>query len=162
MTTLARSLGPLALITLLATCVSDSAPAVLGVDGAWSRPTPAGASNGVVYLSVMTDADDALIAAETPPSIARAAELHSSMIPDAQGGGHHGGGDAVTDDTAAKVDGFPITVGTPLVFRPGGNHVMLVDLAGPLAAGDRFPLTLHFESGRQLVADVVVADNPPG
>lgn len=145
---------------LVAACGSDASTATFAVEAAWSRPTPSMATNGVIYMTVTTDVDDVLVAAEVPSSVALRAELHESMSSGAAGSGHHGGGDAESGE-AAHVEEFAVTVGTPLVFEPGGNHVMLIDLVQPLAIGDRFSLTLRFESSRMLTTDVTVADNPP-
>ena len=49
----------------VAGCGGDP-PAEFGASGAWSRPTPAEAGNGVVYLTVTTDTADALVARLAP------------------------------------------------------------------------------------------------
>ena len=61
-----------------------------------------------------------------------------------------------------EVEGLDVAAGDELVFEPGGNHVMLVDLADELVLGEEFVLTLTLASGRTLDVRVVVADNPPG
>lgn len=131
-----------------------------GASGAWSRPTPAGATNGVIYLTLTSDVRDALTGVDVPAGVARRAELHTS---DAAGsGGHqHGaaGGDTVTMKQVTEV---AVDAGGTLAFRPGGNHIMLVDLARPLVRGGTFTATLRFTSGRALTVTVTVADNPPG
>ena len=38
-----------------------------------------------------------------------------------------------------------IPAGGTLTMKPGGLHLMLVGLNGPLHAGQRLPLTLRFE-----------------
>lgn len=149
-----------ALSGLLGACGSASSETAFGVDGAWSRPTPAKAVNGVIYMTINSDKNDILLAAEVPSSVARGAELHGSMLSDFATGGHHGGGNAPSGE-AIQVEKFSLEAGKPLEFRPGGNHVMLIDLVKPLNLGTTFDLTLRFGSGRTLVIDVVVADNPP-
>jgi copper(I)-binding protein len=130
-----------------------------GASSAWARPTPAGATNGVIYLELSSDVRDALVAVDVPTDIAERAELHPS---DAAGGvGHqHGavGSGTVTMEQVAEV---VIEAGATVEFRPGGNHIMLVDLAGPLERGDAFTATLQFSSGRTLDVPVTVSDNPP-
>jgi hypothetical protein len=149
----------LTLSGLIGACSSDASLTSFGVDNAWSRATPTGAVNGVVYMTVTTDEDDVLVEATAPSSVARKAELHSSMLHQAPGSGHHGRG--TVSGEAVQVDEFPVNAGTPLEFRPGGNHVMLIDLGGPLVLGMSFPLTLRFESGRTYTVNVVVANNQP-
>ena len=149
---------------VVAGCGSDPAPSTFAVADAWSRPTPANATNGVVYLTLTTDVDDVLVSATVPTSIAGSAEVHTSMLSAEPGKPHHGGGGGGDGGSGepSPVETFPLTPGAALVFEPGGNHVMLIDLAAPLVDGQRFPLTLSFSSGRTLVADVLVAENPPG
>jgi len=142
---------------MLAGCGGDQI--AFGASGAWARPTPAGATNGVIYLELSSDVRDVLVAADVPTDIAGRAELHTS---DAAGGdGHqHGavGSGTVTMEQVAEV---VIEAGATVKFRPGGNHIMLVDLAGPLESGDTFTATLRFSSGRTLDVPVTMSDNPP-
>jgi copper(I)-binding protein len=46
--------------------------------------------------------------------------------------------------------------GKPVTFKPGGYHVMLTGLKGPLKAGDSFPLTLTFEHAQPVSVTVKV------
>jgi len=142
---------------LLAGCGGD--PTAFGASGAWARPTPAGATNGVIYLELSSDVRDALVAIDVPTDIAERAELHTSNA--AEGGGHqHGAVDngTVTMEQVAEV---VIEAGATVEFRPGGNHIMLIGLASPLARGDTFTATLQFSSGRTLDVPVTVSDIPP-
>ncbi|QBE47843.1 copper chaperone PCu(A)C [Leucobacter triazinivorans] len=55
-------------------------------------------------------------------------------------------------------DGFAIPAGGSVVLEPGGNHIMFMDLAEPLLAGDEVPLVLHFDDGSTLEVTVLVKD----
>jgi len=157
-------LAALAGSALMATACGSEAPAPsFGAEAAWARPTPTGATNGVIYLTVSSDVADELVAAEVPASIAASAELHATMGGDG-GGGHSHGGDGGGGEmmSMGEVDSFPIAPGETLTFAPGGNHIMLIDVAEPLTRDTRFTVTLRFDSGRSLDVPVVVADNPPG
>lgn len=130
----------------------------LAARDAWARPTPQGATRGVVYLSVSTDRRDAIVGAQVPAAVARAATLHQT---DAEGhAGHHGG--STGDITMTPVERIPIVAGTPVIFEPGGNHIMLDDLVEPLRRGQRFELTLLLGSGRAVSAHVTVSDRAVG
>ena len=59
------------------------------------------------------------------------------------------------------VEGVPIGGGSTVDFEPGGNHVMLIDVAEPLERGQTFTLRLTMTSDRTIETEVVVADNPP-
>ena len=156
-------LAALAGSALMATACGSEAPAPsFGAEAAWARPTPTGATNGVIYLTVSSDVADELVAAEVPESIAASAELHATMGGEGGGGHTHGGGGSGEMMSMGEVDSFPIAPGETLTFAPGGNHIMLIDVAEPLTRGTRFTVTLRFDSGRSLDVPVVVADNPPG
>lgn len=145
-------------VAVLVGCGSEANELAAG--DAWARATPAGATDGVIYMELTSDVPDTLVAVEVPEGIADGAELHTS---DASGGGGHehgaAGGEMVT---MTPVEEVVVEPGTPVEFRPGGNHIMLVDLAAPLELGAAFTATLRFSSGRSLDAVVTVSDNPPG
>jgi len=49
-----------------------------------------------------------------------------------------------------------LPAGTPVELKPGGYHLMLIDIAHPLAKGERVPLQLMVEDkgGRRQTVDV--------
>ncbi|WP_449278677.1 copper chaperone PCu(A)C [Leucobacter sp. GX24907] len=51
-----------------------------------------------------------------------------------------------------------VPAGETLVLEPGGTHIMLMDLAEPLLAGDEVPVTLQFADGSELDISVLVKD----
>lgn len=141
---------------------SDEATSALAATGAWARPTPSGADNGVAYLTISTDRPDAVVGASVGDDRAAEVQLHRT-VGATDGAGHsHGavadGGDLVS---MGEVEELGVLPGEPLVFEPGGSHVMLVDLARPLRAGEQVDLTLEFASGRTLSVAVPVQVNPP-
>jgi len=121
-----------------------------GVDvtKAWARTTPPGVSVGAVYLIASSHADDALTAASVGPDVAAKAELHTEST----SGGMM---------SMAPVASLPVTKQDPLVLGPLGNHLMLVDLAGPLTKGETFDVTLHFAKAGDERVRVEVRDEPP-
>jgi periplasmic copper chaperone A len=46
-----------------------------------------------------------------------------------------------------KADGFVIEPGTPHVLAPGGDHIMVMDLASPIRPGDQVEVTLSLSDG---------------
>ncbi len=58
-----------------------------------------------------------------------------------------------------------MTPGKPLVFAPGGYHIMLTGLSHALDAGQRFPITLTFAHAGPVTVEVTVQPMsymPPG
>ena len=90
--------------------------------------------------------DDRLIGIETP---AASASLHLSQVDD----------NGVA--TMMALDGLDIAVGTTVTLAPGGLHVMMTGLAGPLTHGDMVPATMIFAiAGRVDIAFMV--EEPAG
>lgn len=121
----------------------------LRVDQPWSRAMPPSAPAAAVYFELhnATAQDDRLIAASTP--VAGKAELHEHV---------HVGGVMKMREVAG---GVKIAAGQQESFRPGGYHVMLLDLPRQMAAGEHFPLTLRFEKAGELTIDVPVQAQAP-
>ena len=59
------------------------------------------------------------------------------------------------------VESIAIEQGTVTQLKPGGLHVMLMDLKKPLEGGAKFPLTLKFERAGEVTVEVDVQPNPP-
>ncbi|HKM65217.1 MAG TPA: copper chaperone PCu(A)C [Acidisphaera sp.] len=111
------------------------------VDHAWSRPALAGRV-GVAYFTITdTGAPDRLTGVASP--VARQVELHET----------------ITDNGIKKmrpVDAVAVGPDKPVLFAPGGYHVMLVGLNQALKAGETFPLTLTFEHAGTVAVTVQV------
>lgn len=145
-------------------CGSDSGVDSLTVEGAWSRPTPAGATNGVVYLTITSPVDDEIESVSVPSSVAGSAMMHETVLdgiaPPAMPGMDMGDGSG--DMSMVPLDSLPLPAGEAVVFEAGAKHIMLMDLATPLVEGRTFPLTLELRDAGPLTVDVIVSPNPPG
>ena len=109
----------------------------------WSRPTPPAATVGVVYFSITNVGGkaDRLVSISSP--IARKVEIHESRT--VQG--------IVQMRAVEWVDCPP---GVTVKVEPGGLHIMLLDLSGPLTAGQEFPLSLRFRDAGIVTVQVHV------
>ena len=117
----------------------------LSIAQPWSRPTPPVASSGVVYFSITNrgSRQDRLVAASSPA--AKSAEIHESRTV----------GGLMEMRQLAVLDCPPHAT---VKIEPGGVHVMLVGLRGPLAPGTDFPLTLRFATAGELTVQVHVSE----
>lgn len=120
----------------------------LQIEGAWARATPPAARQGAVYLVIRNGGKvpDRLVSVSAP--VAAKAELHTHL--------DEGGIMRMRPVTAIE-----IAPGQSAALRPGGDHIMLVDLKAPLKEGERFPLTLRFEHSSTAVIDVPVTRSAP-
>ena len=139
MTRLARALW------LSASFAAGSAAAdPLTIEGAWLRATPPGARTAAAYLTIDNDGpEDRLLGGST--HAARAVEVHTQT---ADGGLQR----------MVHLSELEVPAGAQVRLTPGGLHLMLVDLAGPLVPGTSVALTLRFEGAGELVLDIPVVD----
>jgi periplasmic copper chaperone A len=114
----------------------------------WAPPSLAGAHNGAAYFMVMNHGNtpDRLLSLSTP--VAGKAELHR---------------DEVTNGVMRMRPTGPLTLepGETITLKPGGFHVMLLDLKQPLKPGEHFPLTLTFEKGGTVTLEATVSKSQP-
>lgn len=113
-------------------------PAALGpgvhVVNPWSRESTMVDLAGAAFMLLVnnTEADDALVGASSPA--AAAVEIHQTT--EAEDG----------TMAMAPVEEVPIPAGGTAELKPGGYHVMLIDLVEPLVVGEQIELTLEFTS----------------
>ena len=107
----------------------------------WSRATPAGAKVGGGYLSIENKgtAPDRLVAVSVP--FAARAEIHEMAVKDGI-------------MTMRPLDnGIEIAPGQKVEFKPGGYHIMFMELKAPLAKEAKVPVTLVFEKAGSIDVD---------
>ena len=116
----------------------------LAVISAWARATPPGADVGAAYVTIENrgDIDDRLLGVTTPA--AAAVSMHETIEENGVA-------------TMRPLEDPAVPAGGRLEMRPGGVHLMLMDLAAPLAEGDSMPMTLTFEHAGELTVQANVA-----
>jgi copper(I)-binding protein len=110
----------------------------------WARATPGGAKVGSAYLELKAAAgtEDRLVAANTP--VAGTVEIHDHI--------NEGG-----IMKMRRVDGINLSGGQTVKLKPGGYHLMLMDLKQPLKQGGKLPLTLAFEKAGEVAVEAIIA-----
>lgn len=104
------------------------------IDDAWVKAADEGMSAGFGMLRNSGEQDVTVVSAQTEAS--SMVELHETVENDA--------GEMVMRE---REGGFVIPAGGTLTLEPGANHIMLMDLAKPLKAGDEVAFTLTFSDG---------------
>ena len=133
-------------VIMLATLLVSACGSPVGeltIQDAWARPATAG-ENSAAYFIIenKTASDDTLMSVSS--DIATAAEVHMSMA-DANGVMSMQMQEAVT-----------IPAGEQVEFKPGGLHVMFVNLTRDLKPGEAITLTLNFKETGNVVVEVPV------
>ena len=141
-------LAPLLFALSAAACAQAAAP--VAVDGAWARPAVAQQGATGAYMKLTAREPLTLLGAEA--TAAGIVEIHEmKMVGDVMKMG--------------AVDTLPLAPGKTLELKPGGYHFMLMDLKGPLKAGDQFRMTLRFRDAKgaetTLPVTVPVKHAPP-
>ena len=159
MTSRARAMFAILSAFVFMTAVTDvqsggSEGVKIRIEGAWARRAPmmkgeakgdsmAGSGNGAVYLTIVNSggAPDALLSASS--DVAAAAELHESYEESGM----------MMMRPVAKLG---VSAGGKLEMKPGGYHLMLLNLKRQLKAGQVINLTLVFEKAGRLAVKAKV------
>jgi copper(I)-binding protein len=126
-------------LLLLLLSVALPAWAQVEIENPWSRATAPGAkvAAGYVVLHNRSSSPERLLGATTPA--ARKVETHVTQRD----------GDIMR---MREVKGYEIPAGGTLELKPGGAHLMFVDVRKPFSEGESIPVTLRFErSGEKKV-----------
>ncbi|MCD6040486.1 MAG: hypothetical protein K0R40_89 [Burkholderiales bacterium] len=112
---------------------------------AWSRATPPGAKVAAGYARIGNPGarPDRLVSATT--DVAKRVEMHVTAEADGV-------------SRMRQVQTFEIPARGVLELRPGGGHLMLVDITRPLAKGERFRMRLRFERAGEVEAQFEVRE----
>ena len=110
------------------------------VDKPWMRATPPGAKVAAGYMTVRNKSGtpDRLVGA----SSAAAAKVETHV--------HIKDGDILR---MREVKSLDVPARGALELKPGGAHLMFVDIARPLKEGDKVPVTLRFEKAGEVKAE---------
>ena len=116
------------------------------VSDAWARPSVA--KTGAAYLTLTNKGAeaDALTSATSPA--AEKVQIHSMEMDG-------------TIMRMRRLDALPLPAGEAVQLAPGGLHIMLIGLTGPLKAGDMIELHLSFEKSGVLDIRVPVQMKAP-
>ena len=99
--------------------------------GAWARPTVQGQPTSAAYLTLTAKEPLSLVGASSP--VAAVTEVHEMKM----------------DGNVMRmqaVDAIKLEPGKPVELKPGGYHIMLMQLKAPLQTQTSVPLTLTFRN----------------
>ncbi len=136
---------------IIAVCTLLGAMAVTGIahagnimiENAWAMPASDTSKPGAVMMTIKNNGSDAdsLVSVET--GVAGMAQVHNSK--------EKGGKMRMRRMQAMEVPG-----GKSVTFVHDGTHIMLMNLNGPLDAGQTIKVTLTFEKAGKMEIDVPV------
>lgn len=123
---------------------ADAPANALSVTGRFSRATRPGApvAGGFMTITNTTAQDDRLIGAHS--AVAGTMQIHETAMADG------------VMKMREMADGLPIPAGKSVALKPGGYHVMFMDLKQPLVQGETIDVTLVFQRSGEVDAPLVV------
>lgn len=104
--------------------------ATVKVEDAWVRGTVATQKATGAFMRLTPSANARLVSASSP--VAGVVEIHEMTMEN----------DVMK---MRQIPGLDLPAGKTTELKPGGYHVMMMDLKGPVQAGESVPLTLTFE-----------------
>ena len=127
------------LLALSVTAVS--AQSNLSVQEPWVRATVGQQTATGAFMRLTAPADSRVLQVQSP--VAGVVEIHEMKME----------GDVMR---MRALTALPLPAGQAVELKPGGYHVMLMDLKAPVKAGDVVPLTLTVEGrdGKRSVVEV--------
>ena len=117
--------------------------AQLQIEKPWARATPPGATVAGGYMLIRNAgaAADRLVSASSPA--AAKVELHVHL--------HENGVMKMR-----QVPGYDVPAGGAFELKPGGAHLMFVDIKRPFKQGEKLPVKLKFEKAGELSVEFEV------
>ena len=133
-----KFLTPIALLTALAALTFSTAQAqpadpAIAIKDAWVRTTVPGQKATGAFMKITAKEGTRLVGASTP--VAGVAEVHEMKMD----------GDVMK---MRALPGVELPAGKTVELKPGGFHVMLMDLKAALPKDSTVPLTLLFKDAK--------------
>ncbi len=113
--------------------LAQMANTAIKVDGAWARATVQGQKGTGAFMSLTAKEATQLVGISSP--VAGVAEVHEMKME----------GDIMKMRAVPALD---LPAGKKVELKPGGYHVMLMDLKAPLAKDSTVPVTLLFKNAK--------------
>jgi copper(I)-binding protein len=132
-----RTFGLGVLLTVSAgVLAAGNAADQVAVDGAYVRAVPPGQPNSAAFMTLRNagEADHAVVAAAS--QAAKVVELHTHTMVNGM-------------MQMRRIPRIDVAATSSTELRPGGLHIMLINLRRPLRVGDTVSLTLKFADGSE-------------
>ena len=158
---------------------SGSSSAAVTVSDSWARTGTAGGNTAIYMVLTGGEETDSLVGASVPTDVAATTEIHETVAASDDEGGDMSDGEMSDGEMSdgemsdgdmgdmegggmmsmQPVDSIEIPAGESVELEPGGYHIMVLDLAADLVAGDTVEVTLTFDSGETQKVDAEVKES---
>jgi copper(I)-binding protein len=106
----------------------------ISVSDAWVQAMPPSQTTSAAYMTIANNSPKEVVLVSATSDIAGTTEIH--QMSDMNG-----------MMNMAMVANVHIPAQGKVTLKPGGYHIMLIDLKNPVNKGDIVPITLHFQDG---------------
>jgi copper(I)-binding protein len=127
-----------AVVTTL--CAASALAQNITVTDAWARATVQGQKATGAFMKIMAKDNAKLVGVSSP--VAGVVEIHEMKM------------DKDVMKMSALPNGLELPAGKAVELKPGGYHVMLMDLKAPLAKDSTIPLTLTVQDAKGVKSTV--------
>jgi copper(I)-binding protein len=136
------------LLAFVFSLFSATAFAQLQIDKPWARATAPGAKLAAGYMTLRNPAGppDRLVGASSPA----AARMETHIT--------EKDGEVLR---MRQVKGYDIPAKGIFELKPGGAHLMFVDIKQPFKEGEKIPVTLRFEKAGEVKVELAVSRSAP-
>jgi copper(I)-binding protein len=132
------------ILLLLLSLLALPVRAQVDVPGAWVRPTVEGQLGTGAFMTLRSREPLRLVGASS--AVAGVVEIHEMALQN-------------NVMRMRAIEALPLPAGQPVELKPGGYHVMLMDLKRTLRAGEQVAIELQFETAdKRRVSQVVQAE----
>ncbi|MFC2749930.1 MAG: copper chaperone PCu(A)C [Campylobacter sp.] len=131
-------------LSLLVASLGFANAADIEISDIYAKATPPGAKNTALFFNVKNNTDKPvkLIGASSPA--AATGEIHTHKEVDGM-------------KKMVQIDSIEVAPESTVSLKPGGLHVMLMDIKAPIKEGDKLDATLEFDNGQKLELKDIVA-----
>ncbi len=133
--------SPAALLMLKSDAPMLASNAGIRISDAWVRPTVAGQRATGAFMKITARESTRLIGVRSP--VAGVAEIHEMKM----------------DKDVMKMTAIPalnLPSGQTVELKPGGFHLMLMDLKSPIANNSKVPLVLQFQDAKGVKSQIEI------
>jgi periplasmic copper chaperone A len=125
---------------LATVCAASAFAQNVTVTDAWARATVQGQKATGAFMKITAKDNAKLVGVSSP--VAGVAEIHEMKM------------EKDVMKMAALPNGLDLPAGKAVELKPGGYHVMLMDLKAPLAKDSTVPVTLTFQDAKGVKSNV--------
>lgn len=134
----------LVLVLFVSACQPQATGPKISVEGAWARSSPSMAGAGAAYAVISNQGNEADRLISVSSDAAKTAEVHESYM------------DKGMMMMRPVQGGLEIPASGKVELKPGGYHIMLINLAKPLEAGAKITIVLKFEKAGEITVEAEI------